>query len=210
LIFFVKVFTKNTGGSSDAHLQLTLPAGYTYDHLYIDRGSCSGTAPTITCDVAFINPSASTNVTIFGSVATAGELDVEASVQSQLEPELDPTNNTTTFKLLPAPAPTAGGSSQPSSAAPPKALSLPRLHGTHLVGGTVHATPPKWSKTPAHVSYRWQLCTGSRCTAIAGATHLSLRLRASYAGHRVRLVVTASSGSATTTVRSNAITVTRH
>ncbi len=188
LIFFVKVFTKNTGGSSDAHLQLTLPAGFAYDHLYIDRGSCSGAAPNITCDVAFINPSTSTNITIFGTVATTGELDLSGSVQSQLEPELDATNNSTTFKLLPETTAPTGGSPPPSSPppTPTKAISSPRLVGKHVVGSVLHATPPKWSKPPTHVAYHWQLCKAGRCTTIAGATHLSLNLRAAYVGRKVR------------------------
>lgn len=211
LIFFVKVFTKSTGGASDARLQLTLPTGFAYDHLYIDRGSCSGAAPNFTCDVAFINPSVSTNLTIFGSVATAGELRLSASVQSLLEPELDSTNNATTFTLSPVTSPGGGPPppASPRSAARPKPLAPPQLRGKRVVGSVIRATPPTWSGKPARITYRWQLCSARRCTTIPGATHLSLKLRASFAGHTLRLVATATSAAGKTTSTSKAIAVVR-
>jgi hypothetical protein len=53
----------------------------------------------LTCDVAWIAPGTGTNVTIWGTVTKAGELDATATVTSLVEPELNPADNTMTLKL---------------------------------------------------------------------------------------------------------------
>ncbi len=101
---------KSLAVSSDVQLVLTLPSGFTVTRTYADRGAgCKGTAPTLTCAVAWIDPAESTNVTVWGTVGQAGEQDATASVRSLLEPELDSTlsDNTTTLKILPLVPPSA-------------------------------------------------------------------------------------------------------
>jgi len=70
----------------------------------------------------------------------------------------------------------------------PKALTPPTVR---IVGRTLVGRAPTWSGTPTHLAYGWQRCTGSRCTPIAGATTLRLRLTRRDLGHGVRLVATA-------------------
>jgi hypothetical protein len=74
----------------------------------------------------------------------------------------------------------------------PRVLTPPALRGKAVVGGTLRATPPTWSSAPTRVRYRWERCTGSRCTAIRGATRLVLVLTKRDAGRTVRLVATAT------------------
>ena len=208
LIFFVNVFTTNAGGSSDVLLTLTLPAGFTLNRIYVDRGGCAGTPPNLICDVAWINPSTSTHVTLFGTVAQADELDLTASVQSRVETELAKANNTMTFKLMPAGSPPPGGGG--GSFSPPHALRPPIVLGKHKIGNTVQATLPDWDSTPTRVTYQWQLCTGTRCVAIRGATKLTLKLLAAWAGHSVRIVATATAPGGSAKSASTRFTVTRH
>jgi Tol biopolymer transport system component len=209
VIFFVNVFTTNTGGSSDVLLTLTLPTGLTLNRVYADRGGCAGTAPNLICDVAWINPSTSTHVTLFGTVAQAGELDLTASVQSRVETELATANNTTTFKLMPVGSPPSGGGGG-GSFSPPHALRPPIVLGKHKIGNTVQATLPDWDSTPARVTYQWQLCTGTRCVAIRGATKLTLKLLPTWAGRSVRIVATATTPGGSAKSTSKRFAVTRH
>jgi hypothetical protein len=77
---------------------------WVHTRTYTDRGAgCSGTAPKLTCDVAWINSTASTNVTIWGTVGQAGELDASATVTSLVETEPAATlpDNTVALEILP-------------------------------------------------------------------------------------------------------------
>jgi hypothetical protein len=94
-----------------------------------------------------------------------------------------------------------------ASTPPAAATAPPSVHGTPVVGSRLVATPPAWNATPTQVSYRWQLCTTSRCVAIAGQTKLSLLLSAKDAGHAVRLVATASFATGASTSISKKIEV---
>jgi hypothetical protein len=108
LVYFVKVSMGNAGSASIVRLDLTLPAGFTVTRTYSDRGAgCSGTAPRLTCDVAWISPGTNTNVTIWGTVTQAGELDATATVTSLFETEPAATfgDNTATLRILPPAAP---------------------------------------------------------------------------------------------------------
>jgi hypothetical protein len=209
VIFFINVFTTNAGGSSDVLLTLTLPTGLTLNRVYADRGGCAGTAPNLICDVAWINPSTSTHVTLFGTVTQTGELDLTASVQSRVETELATANNTTTFKLMPVGSPPSGGGGG-GSFSPPHALRPPIVLGKHKIGNTVQATLPDWDSTPARVTYQWQLCTGTRCVAIRGATKLTLKLLPTWAGRSVRIVATATAPGGSAKSTSKRFAVTRH
>jgi len=188
LDYYITVSSRNVGGSSAVRLDLALPAGYTLTKTYADRGAgCSGGVPALTCDVAWINQSTSTHVTVSGTVAQAGELDLTATVTSLLEPELDGKDNSLTFKLVPqvfkppATPPTA-----------PSAKAAPTLAGTPVPGRTLRAASAKWSSAPTMVAYQWQLCTSTRCTAIGGATGALLRVVKAYVGRSVRVVETAT------------------
>jgi Ca2+-binding RTX toxin-like protein len=102
LLYFVKVSTKTLGASSGARLTITLPAGFEVTRTYADRGpGCTGTAPTLVCDVAWIAAGISTNVTVWGNVGQAGEQDATAVVTSLVEQELASTlsDNTTTLDI---------------------------------------------------------------------------------------------------------------
>jgi hypothetical protein len=190
LDYTITVSSKNVGGSSAARLDLVLPAGYKLARINRDRGpGCIGTPPNLSCDVAWINSSTSTHIWVYGTVGQTGEQDLTATVTSLLEPEFDPKDNTLTLRLLPpAPVPPAGGSLTP----PPQVVKAPKLTGSGRVGTTLRLIPAHWSATPRGVSYRWQLCTGSRCTLIAGAKGTSLKIRRGYRGHSIRIVAVAT------------------
>jgi hypothetical protein len=89
----------------------------------------------------------------------------------------------------------------------PGAVTRPMIHGTPTAGSVLTATAPVWNVRPASVAYRWQLCSAAGCSAIKGATKLTLRLDRRYRGHSVRIVATATVGGATITSASKAVTV---
>jgi hypothetical protein len=74
------------------------------------------------------------------------------------------------------------------TAAAPRAVTAPTVR---IVGRTLVARAATWSETPTRLTYRWQRCIGARCTPIAGATTLRLRLTRRDLGHGLRLVATA-------------------
>ncbi|HEY3542301.1 MAG TPA: choice-of-anchor Q domain-containing protein [Gaiellaceae bacterium] len=183
LIWFVTVSSRNVGGSSDVKLELTLPAGWTFDHAYADRGpGCVGTPPALTCDVGFINQNATTHVTLFGKVAETGALALTATATSQLEPEADPRDNSVTLALFRPSAPPAVPPAGPPTPVP--APAPPAIHGSPKVGSTLRVTPV------AGAHYQWQLCTARGCTNIRGATKPALKVATTYAGKSVRVAVT--------------------
>jgi hypothetical protein len=210
LDFFVTVTSKNAGGSSDARLDLTLPAGYSVTRTYADRGpGCTGTAPTLICDVAWINASTGTHVQIFGTVGQAGEQDLTATVTSLVEREFNPADNTATLKLLPLTTQPAGGGGGTRHRAP-AALKPPTVTGKPRVGSVLHASPATWTFRPDRVTYQWQLCTAKGCRSIAGATKPTLRLTGADVGKRLRVVETASTGNATVTSSSLSVAIRKH
>jgi len=71
-------------------------------------------------------------------------------------------------------------------------VAPPRLRGTPRVGHTVTVTAPIWSVMATRVRYRWERCTGTTCTTIAGAAGPKLDLTRRDAGHGVRIVATAT------------------
>jgi uncharacterized protein DUF11 len=180
------VSTLNAGSASDAQLVLDVPSGYAVSRVYADRGSCAVAEQRITCDAAWISPGTATHVTVFGTVAQPVPLTFGATVTSMLEPELDPSNNAAAVTLLPA-QPVVEGTSGGGAAL--RALRAPRIVGSARVGRTLHVLAARWSRVPAHVTYRWQLCRGARCTVLARGT--TLHVKRSYAGRSVRVVATA-------------------
>jgi len=63
-----------------------------------------------------------------------------------------------------------------------------RILGQPIVGHRLHTLARPRSN---HLSYRWKLCTGSRCSSIHDATRPSLRVRRAWLGARLRVTVTA-------------------
>jgi hypothetical protein len=151
----------------------------------------------LTCDVAWINPSTSTHVTVSGTVTQQVELDLSASVVSMLEPEFDPTNNSVTFKLVPpgTPATSGGGTGGSGGQTALKLLSAPKVTGRFAPGNTLRSTVGTWSAAPPKLSFRWQLCKKrGLCVAIEKQTKRQLKVQRSYVGRLVRFVVIATDG----------------
>jgi hypothetical protein len=111
------------------------------------------------------------------------------------EPELNAADNTATVKLMPAVVPPTGGGN--TGGTPPGVFKPPAINGIARVGGVLHVSAPTWTATPTRVTHQWQLCSASGYRAIAGATHLTLRILAAYRGKTVRLVATALIGGQT-------------
>lgn len=196
LDYTITVSSKNAGGSSAVRLDLTLPAGYRLTRVDRDRGpGCTGTAPSLTCDVAWINPAASTHIWIFGAVGQAGDQTLTATATSSVEPEFDATDNALTLTLKPV---VAASQPAPNSTithtAPLQTLRPPKVAGAALVGSVLRIAPARWSATPTSVRYRWQLCTGGSCAAIAGATGKVLKVSQRFSGRSIRVVVIARLG----------------
>jgi hypothetical protein len=183
LIYQVKVSTKNNASSSAVLLTLTLPAGYTVTRMYTDRGAgCSGAAPTLVCDVAWIAGTTTTTVTIWGTVGQAGELDATATVASLVETELASTlgDNTTTLKILPvAPPP-------PPPAPPAKPPVLTRAGGVFVPARAAHVGKAAVVKASVKVDKAVSL----KITAIDDRSRPFTLLK----GSKVASIVTAKAG----------------
>jgi hypothetical protein len=211
LDYAITVSSKNVGGSSAVRLDVMLPAGYRVTRVDRDRGSgCTGTAPALTCDVAWINPAASTHVWIFGTVGQAGDQTLTATATSLLESELDPGDNalTVTLKAVAAPPRPTPISTTPSTPLP-RTLRPPQLTGTAQVGSVVRIASARWSATPTSIRYRWQLCAAGRCAAIVGATDKALKVSQRFSGRSIRAVVIAQFGATRVTSTSARVGVRR-
>jgi hypothetical protein len=185
LIYVATVKVANAATVSGSRLEVTVPAGITVTKTYADRGpGCDLSGSSLACDTAWLSPGVETHVTVWTRVRTAGELDLTATVKSLLEPELDPTNNTATLKLLPA---ASAGSLTP----PPAVTRRPLITGVAVVGRTLRAGTPTWTQRPQSLTWQWLLCTRHVCKPIAGATRPTLKLAHAYAGHSVEAVATA-------------------
>ena len=93
------------------------------------------------------------------------------------------------------------------TAVKPAAVTRPAIHGTPAVGGALKASAPTWSAPPTRVAYQWQLCSAATCSAIKGATRLTLRLDKRDAGRAVRIVATATVDGVTVTSASKTVVV---
>jgi hypothetical protein len=199
LAYDITVSSKNAGGASSTTLTLSLPSGFAVTGIAADRGpGCTGTAPNLTCDLAWINASTTTHVHVTGLVGKQGEQDLTATVTGSPEPELDPSDNTATLKLLPATSPATPPATPPTRTL--HAATVPLVTGVARVGRLLHLIPPLWTTTPRGIAYRWQLCTSSRCTAIPDATRLTLPVRPRYKGKSLRVAVTATGGLSSVTI----------
>jgi hypothetical protein len=192
LDYAITVSSKNVGGSSAVRLDITLPAGYGVTRIDRDRGpGCTGTAPSLTCDVAWINPAASTHIWIFGAVGQAGDQTVTATATSLLEPEVDATDNAFTLTLKPVVAAPQPAPNTLTITARPQTLRRPKVAGIAKVGSIVRIAPARWSARPTSVRYRWELCARTRGAPIAGATGKALKVSQSFSGRSIRVVAIA-------------------
>jgi Subtilase family len=106
----------------------------------------------------------------------------------------------------------AGGSatavSGPTAVVQPPAApvntSLPTISGVAMQGQTLSAQPGSWSNNPTSFAYQWRDCDGSgaNCVDIPGATSSSYLLAASDVNFTIRVAVTASNTSGSSTASS--------
>lgn len=97
---------------------------------------------------------------------------------------------------------TAGVLAASAFAAAPGNTAPPTVTGTPQVGSTLSTSNGTWTGSPTSYSYRWQRCTGSTCTTIAGATAQSYLIDSADAGHTLRSVVTATNADGKSTANS--------
>jgi hypothetical protein len=108
--------------------------------------------------------------------------------------------------------------SNPSAvvSAAPVGTSDPVISGSAVEGQKLTTTPGGWSSSTAITSfkYQWVRCgtdggnsSGSNCPAVGGATGSSYTLDDDDVGHRMRVRVTATNSSGSTTAASNATAV---
>lgn len=111
---------------------------------------------------------------------------------------------------------TAASNATALISASPVNTSDPVVTGSLAEGQTLNATAGGWSSTTPITSfkYQWVRCgtdggnaSGSNCPAIGGATGTSYKLTAGDVGKRMRVRVTATNSTGSTTVASNATAV---
>ena len=103
-----------------------------------------------------------------------------------------------------------GGAARAQSQAAPSNTALPAITGTAAVGKTLAATPGAWSgTTPITYKYQWQRCdsSGNGCASITGETSNNRQLVSDDVGHRLRVKVTATNASGSTSATSAASSI---
>ncbi|MEP6892191.1 MAG: hypothetical protein ABI927_00300, partial [Gaiellaceae bacterium] len=104
----------------------------------------------------------------------------------------------------------ASGAAPALTAAVPSNTALPTLSGSAVQGQTLTAAPGSWSgDTPITFAYQWQRCNsgGSSCSSISGETGTSRLIDSGDAGSTLRVKVTATNASGSTSATSNATAV---
>ncbi len=98
---------------------------------------------------------------------------------------------------------TAAAEADAGSGAPINA-SPPLVKGKAIDGKKLKVSPGKWSGASPSYSYAWERCNaeGEACAPIAGASSSSLQTGDADVGHRLRAVVTATSGEGTASATS--------
>lgn len=91
-----------------------------------------------------------------------------------------------------------------ASATAPKNTAPPAISGTAQVGSTLTASQGTWSGNPTKYTYAWNRCDskGNNCAAISGATSSTYTVTAADAGTTLRVAVTASNSTGSTTATS--------
>ena len=87
----------------------------------------------------------------------------------------------------------------------PTNTSPPTISGTPTVGQTLTGSSGTWSGSPTSYAYQWKRCdsAGGSCGNISGATSTSYGVTSSDTGYTVRLAVTASNSSGSSTATSS-------
>lgn len=106
----------------------------------------------------------------------------------------------------------AGVGSAPATptATPPAITAPPLIGGSAQVGSTLVATTGSWrGDTPIRFALQWRRCTraGDGCGNIKNATQETYTLRNADAGHRLRVVVTATNAAGSSSAPSAATDV---
>jgi len=132
--------------------------------------------------------------------------DIEGATSATYTPTAG--NAGATLRVLVSASDERGSLSRPSPATQPVAASgaptisaPPVISGTALEGQTLTATTGSWTgEGPIAYAYQWERCAASgQCTAIAGATASSYALAAGDVESTLRVLVSATGPSATST-----------
>ena len=101
---------------------------------------------------------------------------------------------------------TSAQSAVVSSKAAPTSTAAPSISGTPQVGSTLTAAEGSWGNSPTSLAYAWERCDahGSGCAAISGATNPGYAVTSSDVGTTLRVAVTATNASGSTTATSDA------
>jgi len=88
----------------------------------------------------------------------------------------------------------------------PQNTSPPTISGDARVGATLTATTGTWNGSPTSYAFQWQRCSPAdplTCTPITGATSNTYVVQQGDQGNRLRVVVTATNASGSTSAASN-------
>lgn len=96
---------------------------------------------------------------------------------------------------------TSAQSAVVSSASAPSNSAAPTVSGTPQVGSTLTAAEGTWGNSPTSFAYAWLRCDadGSACAAISGATNPGYTVTSADVGATLRVAVSATNASGTTT-----------
>jgi hypothetical protein len=82
---------------------------------------------------------------------------------------------------------------------------LPTIHGYAYLGETLTAYSGVWSRAPLEPAYRWGRCRTAKCVRVSTVgTGRTYTIQRADLGHRLRVTVTARSGTRTITAVSAA------
>jgi hypothetical protein len=98
----------------------------------------------------------------------------------------------------------AGGGAQAMRSAAPVNTAVPTVTGTATVGQTLTASDGTWSNAPTSFAYQWLRCNGggSSCNNVANGTLKTYTLVGADAGHTMRVRVTATNASGSSSAES--------
>ena len=104
----------------------------------------------------------------------------------------------------------ASGAAPAQTAVSPSNTAPPTVSGSAVQGQTLTASPGSWSgDTPMTFAYQWQRCNsgGSSCSSISGETGTTRLVDSGDVGSTLRVQVTATNSSGSTSATSNATAV---
>jgi hypothetical protein len=177
----------------------------------VDHGNCSVSGQTLTCDLAFINPTQTIDVLVSGTVTGTGTLTATAQAAAFSEPVNLRDDDATALSIsVSAPATPVPPSQAPAiKKGPSHERSGVRVRvkggGRPAIGQTLTALLPAIAKNVSPVHLRWQAklpvkgkkqATRYRWTAIRGASKPSYRIGTRLLGRRLRLLVIIGRGKA--------------